>query len=261
MKTLVVPPEITRFLSHFDLTDTQITIYFSLLKTGPQAISVLADACQLPLTTTFDNCDKLSALNLIDKKGSGKQVQYEAASPLTFAQLLTQKQAAESVRALQLKSMEKELPYLIKRLTEQTQVNYFYGKEELRSMYQKAMESSEVRSIFTMEKYYQLWTESERAALNQDALGNAQRKVYDIITDAISPRELVTEIRKTFPNYHVKFFPMPTTQKDLGCDIVLFDNQVVMTEIAANHVFGTVIKSEIVFRSLWHIHQAIWNTL
>src|SRR3990172_12433706 len=110
MATRIDKP-IKNFLIDFGLTDKEITVYLSLLKTGPNTIMNLSRETGIKRSTTHNTVEELIKKGLVSQTNYGERRMVVAEDPKKLEFLLEQKR-------WEMKKLEDNLPDIVKTIYE-----------------------------------------------------------------------------------------------------------------------------------------------
>lgn len=154
---------IQEFLEEFNLGEREVSIYLTLLKTGPNTIMNLARETGIKRSTTHNNVEELIKKGLISQTNFGERRMVVAEDPEKLKFLMDQKK-------WRMKKLEDNLGVVIERINEMvpeareklfTQVKYYQGVEGFREVCQRSVDRStgEVRFIGNIEEWRKVYTE------------------------------------------------------------------------------------------------------
>jgi sugar-specific transcriptional regulator TrmB len=109
-------------LREFGLSDNEITLYLTLLKTGTSTANRISQITGLKRSTTYDNLALLITKGIVSRVTKEKVHYFEAANPKKIVHLLEEKK----------EKIQKIVPELLKiqeTVGEKTGVTYFEGKK------------------------------------------------------------------------------------------------------------------------------------
>src|SRR5690606_10591262 len=173
--------ELYEFLIEFGLSEREITLYLTLLKTGPNTIMNLARETQIKRSTTHNNIEELIKKGLVSQTNYGERRMVIAEDPEKLKFLMEQKK-------WNVKKMEESLPSVIQNITKlvpeakernDVEVKYYEGKDGIKYIYDQVMNADGYYSFADLEKYYSVFPEQSGDDWNNLFEKNSNRKVWD----------------------------------------------------------------------------------
>jgi sugar-specific transcriptional regulator TrmB len=247
---------VKNFLVDFGLTDKEILVYTTLLKTGPNTIMNLARETDIKRSTTHNTVEELIKKGLVSQTNYGERRMVIAEDPDKLKFLMEQKK-------WDIVKLEKNLPDVIKSIYEavpnskentKVEVKYYQGQKEVKYVYDLSLKADEVYSFVNLDKYYEVFPGT--GELFVKALeNNPNRKVWDIAVD--SP--LAREIAKSHGRYYCKY--IPSSKIFSGMDILIFDDKTAIIQLNKENTIATIIDSVLITESLKALHQSMWGLI
>lgn len=248
---------IKNFLIDFGLTDKEIMIYLTLLKTGPNTIMNLARETNIKRSTTHNTVEELIKKGLVSQTNYGERRMVVAEDPKKLEFLMEQKK-------WEMRKLEDNMPDIVKgiydlvpKAKENTRVSvkYYQGKEEIKGIYEQTLQADHVYSFVNMDKYYEIFPDP--IGLQQKALkSNQNREVWDIVVDSPKAREVT---QKGYSRYNFKFVSSEIYFS--GFDFLIFGDQVAMIQLDPEEPIGIYIESKAIADGLRALHQTMWQLL
>lgn len=154
---------IKNYLVDFGLTDKEITVYLTLLKTGPNTIMNLARETGIKRSTTHNTVEELIKKGLVSQTNYGERRMVVAEDPKKLEFLMEQKR-------WDMRKLEDNLPDIVKaiydtvpqaRENSQVDVKYYDGEKGFREVCQLSVENSkeEVLFISNIDEWRKVYTE------------------------------------------------------------------------------------------------------
>jgi len=249
---------IKNFLLDFGLTDKEITVYLSLLKTGPNTIMNLSRETGIKRSTTHNTVEELIKKGLVSQTNYGERRMVVAEDPKKLEFLMEQKQ-------WEMKKLEDNLPEIVKSIYDavpkakdnvETSVKYYEGEKELRYVYDQILKSSNIYTFVNVDKIKDNFPEYI------DIFSNALKsksgiEMWEILEH--HNRGSDSEDDYNSPKYHFKYVPAGTTLTDT--DITIFDDNIALINIQKERPTAIIIQSRSLAQAVKNIHQLAWNLL
>lgn len=254
--SLKIDKSVKNFLLDFGLTEKEITVYTTLLKTGPNTIMNLARETGIKRSTTHNTVEELIKKGLVSQTNYGERRMVIAEDPDKLKFLMEQKK-------WDINKLEKNLPDTIEaiysnipraRENSDVEVKYYKGKKEVFYLYELSFKSENVYSFVNLDKFYDVFPNTED--MFWKALNNIDnRKVYDIAVDSPLAKELSTK----HPRYYCKF--IESNNAFGGVDILIFDNKVGIVHLDRENPTATLLSSKDLADSFKSLHSLVWMLL
>lgn len=154
---------VKNFLVDFGLTDKEIVVYTTLLKTGPNTIMNLARETDIKRSTTHNTVEELIKKGLVSQTNYGERRMVIAEDPDKLKFLMEQKK-------WDIVKLEKNLPDVIKSIYEsvpnskentKVEVKYYQGERGFKEVCQRSVDNStnEVFIISNVEDWRKVYSE------------------------------------------------------------------------------------------------------
>ncbi len=251
-----IDKSVKNFLLDFGLTDKEITVYTTLLKTGPNTIMNLARETSIKRSTTHNTVEELIKKGLVSQTNYGERRMVIAEDPDKLKFLMEQKK-------WDINKLEKNLPDTIQaiystipsaRENTDVEVKYYKGKKEVFYLYELSFKSEQVYSFVNLDKFYEVFPSTEEMfwkALNTVP----NRQVFDIAVD--SP--LANKLAKKHEQYFCKF--IQPDNPFVGVDILIFDEKVGIIHLDKENPTATLLSSPDLAQSFKALHELVWKLL
>lgn len=262
--------QIKLFLQQLNLTETEIEIYLTLLKTDPLSITQLSKFTNNPRTTTHENTEKLIQKGLIVKtiKGNIKKIQAEPPSKLKL--LLESQKIHHEAKLLNLNKIEENLPSFIKSIYDQQETNnntdinakIIEGKKNVfEKIYQDTFKATTVYSFSNIEKYYNVYP-GTRPLWIQSYKENPKRIFWDITIDSTATNTNVVYDCPEANQYRYKLIPEKNIfSSSTFTDYMIYEDKIALIQLDPNNVQGILIYSKILYEGFKILHQTMWGFL
>jgi sugar-specific transcriptional regulator TrmB len=150
------------YLTEFGLNDKEVSIYLTLLKTGPSTIMDLSRKTGIKRSTTHNNVEELIKKGLVSQTNYGERRMAVAEDPEKLKFLLEQ-------RKWDVQKLEKVMPDIVKSIYEtipgakdnsKVEVKYYEGENGFRDATQRSISESkgEILQISNMTEWRKVFT-------------------------------------------------------------------------------------------------------
>lgn len=258
MNTLKVKKSVKSYLEDFGLSDKEITLYFTLLKTGPNSIMNLSRETGIKRSTTHNNVEELIKKGLVSQTNYGERRMVVAEDPGKLEFLMEQKK-------WDIKKMEETLPDVVKLIkdavpesseTTKVEVKYYEGKKGVQYTYEQILKADEVYSFLNVDKLKQ--TFPEYIDIFADIFKKRKEfKMWDILEHHTRENDLEDDYEHK--NYFFKYIPEGITLQDT--DISIFDDSIALINIQSDNSSAIIINSKSLAIALKYIHKMVWQML
>lgn len=263
---------ITSFLSQLELSQTEITIYLTLFKTGPLNISKLSSQIKTPRTTTFENCEKLINKGLISHISSKNNKLLKAESP-TRVELLIAKQKVEvNTQKQKINQLEQGLPQFLRSAIQFksnsntnrdiSNITIVSGKENVYNQIIKDILKAELVYSFTnLDKMISIYPDTLKTWINIYKK-IPHRQFWDITLDTPQTRMNLSRKSKIKIQYYAKL--LPKDNQFFNSEIsthMMYNNKVALFQFEPNNVKGFLLESPILYESFVGLHKTMWDFL
>ncbi len=256
--SLKIDKSVKNFLLDFGLTEKEITVYTTLLKTGPNTIMNLARETGIKRSTTHNTVEELIKKGLVSQTNYGERRMVIAEDPDKLKFLMEQKK-------WDINKLEKNLPEAINsiygfipsaREHSKANVKYYDGKEGASLIYKDAFNSVELRSYVNLGAFYKYFPENSEFYINAQKK-NRSLKVKEIIDGSDESKK----IAETFTQHsNFEFKTMSETMNLSAIDILLYDGKSAFINFGDN-ITGTVIENTDYYSSSIAIFDFIWSCI
>ncbi len=162
MKT-VGDKSIKNFLVDFGLTEKEIIVYLTLLKSGPNTIMNLARETSIKRSTTHNTVEELIKKGLVSQTNYGERRMVIAEDPEKLNFLMDQKK-------WDINKLEKNLPDVVKSIYEvvpqvkentKIEVRYYQGEKGFKEASQRSLDyaEGEILSIVNMKEWVKVYSQ------------------------------------------------------------------------------------------------------
>ena len=257
MKNTIDKP-IRNFLIDFGLTEKEIVVYMTLLRSGPNTIMNLARETSIKRSTTHNTVEELIKKGLVSQTNYGERRMVIAEDPDKLKFLMDQKK-------WDVQKMEKNLQDAIKDILElvpnakensQVEVKYYQGKEGTSLIYKEAFESKELRSYVNLAATSKVFPENKEFFLNAQKK-NHDLKVWEIVEKSPESLELA-KMYELSANFKFKSTEKISTLSSLNT--LIYDGKVALINFK-DSITGVVIQNKDYFEMSKLIFEMLWGSL
>jgi len=250
--------KINKFLKQLELSDIEAKIYITLLESGPTTVRELAEAIDIKRTTTYTYINQLIEKGLITEvmKGFHKQI---AANQPENLQFLIEKRLETAV------TLQKNFPDILKTMgtimpqtknSEETEIKYFKGINGVKTIYEEAINSNEIRSYANLIEVRNLFPNNFN--IFEEALKKRSKlKIYEIIGDTPDSIKNIN-LPYRYKRYQYKF--ISSDVKLASADILIYDNRVSIINIKST-ISGIVVHNSDYAKNSKELFDFNWKLL
>jgi len=245
-------------LQNLGLEESEIKVYLALLELGPSTVAEVTRKAGITRTLGYHVLDKLGWLGLVDQTSSkGKKIIYSAEHPQRLVQYVKNKRNQWDSK---IKDIEEYLPNLVSlyKIADKPVIRYQKGDEGLKNIYIENLESkTEILSILDVDgwdvpefRQFGKWYIKERV----------KRKI---------PERILMLERKSVHSYYnepsrltnykwISFSQLPGVM-DLGGEINIFENKVLIAITKKPNRMGILIESQVLANLMRAMYELAWN--
>lgn len=154
---------VKNFLQDFGLTDKEVTVYLTLLKSGPNTIMNLARETGIKRSTTHNTVEELVKKGLVSQTNYGERRMVVAEDPQKLEFLLEQRKWEMKKIEDNLKGIVENIYETIPQSKENTKVDvkYYNGEKGFKEVCQRSLDHStnEVLFITNVDEWRKVYTE------------------------------------------------------------------------------------------------------
>lgn len=256
--SLKIDKSVKNFLLDFGLTEKEITVYTTLLKTGPNTIMNLARETGIKRSTTHNTVEELIKKGLVSQTNYGERRMVIAEDPDKLKFLMEQKK-------WDINKLEKNLPDIIdtithmvptSRETNTSEVKYYTGEKGIQLIYNEALKAKELRSYANIKKIFEVFSDNSDIFI-QSHKNNKDLNLWEIVEDSDIARNYAEKFTAK-ERYHYKVSPVSFTAGAL--DVLIFDGRVAIISVKEG-VTGMVISNEDYFNNTKEVFDFVWRSL
>jgi sugar-specific transcriptional regulator TrmB len=248
------------YLKQLDLSDEEASIYVTLLQTGPVSVKSLAEEVDIKRTTAYIYINTLINKGLIVKVVKGAQKMVAANDPKECLEDLVKRNIQKA------KEIKKNFPDVLASIAASSshltdlnnaEVRYYKGKNNIKKIYEEALQSDELRTYVKLEEDNSLLPEDIelfRSSLEK----NKQLVIREIFYNSPLVQDKAPSILSSNKRYFFKVLP-----KDLKLtsgDILLYNDTVAIINYQGE-VTCVVHQNKDFYNTLKELFDFIWKTL
>jgi sugar-specific transcriptional regulator TrmB len=245
------------FLEEFGLTEREIRLYLSLLKSGPNTIMNLSRETGVKRSTTHNNVEELIKKGLVSQTNYGERRMVVAEDPEKLKFLLEQKR-------WDVKKLEEKLPDVVNIINEmipegkansQVEIKYYTGVEGFKEVCDRSLNYAEGEILFItdLDDWYKVYTtEFDKGYYIPNRLkNNLGLKMLALETEESKKLvgkddSLKREVRLISKNY------------DFKSTIIIYKNEVCIM-ISSEPYTAIVIQGKEIERTFTSLFYSMWE--
>jgi len=249
-------------LKSIGFEETEAKVYIALLQLGPSGASAIARKAGIGHTLCYHALDKLGWFGLVNRSsGQKKRIQFVAKDPKHLKHFVKSKINSWERKE---KELESQLPdfYSLYSTAEKPSVRFQEGVEGAKSIYWETLEAkSEILSVLDLQAWYtpefNLYKWGKEYTRER-----SKKKICErvLVLDTPEGRDWMKNYLGSYKytNYRwIKPEQVPTI-KDLGGEINIYDNKVMMALFKKPIPFGLMIESTALSNILKAIFELAW---
>ena len=244
--------DIRAYLKEFGLSEKEIEVYLTLLKSGVQSVRRLAAATKINRGTTYDILKSLITQGLVSYQHREKHQYFIAEDPEKFAQVVAEKEREISSLREKLNHIVPELKSLYHRAGGKPTVRYYEGTRGLRTILTDVLES-----VYEKKEYLIYSTVEVRPFLRAAYPTFTQERVRRGIRVRViaigEGGQLKGLDERRWLSSHATGAPTYT---------IIYGIKVALISVSdAQEPFGVIIENESIATTQKFIFEWIWNQL
>jgi HTH-type transcriptional regulator, sugar sensing transcriptional regulator len=257
--SLKVDKSVKNFLLDFGLTDKEITVYTTLLKTGPNTIMNLARETSIKRSTTHNTVEELIKKGLVSQTNYGERRMVIAEDPDKLKFLMEQKK-------WDINKLEKNLPDIIGTIYQSiptakenatVEAKYYQGIKGVMSIYEEALRSQELRSYVSIEKLDKYFPDNLELFVEAQKK-NKNLKIWEIIENSQKAKE-ITKVTSQSERYKFKFLPEGINLTT--ADTMFYDGKIGIINADLNNPSGIILNNMDYYRNSIALFDLLWNLI
>lgn len=233
-------------LKEFGLSDNEITIYLTLLKTGSSTANRIAQITGLKRSTTYDNLALLNSKGIVSNAMKDNVNYYESANPKKIVHLLEERK----------ERIEKILPELLsmrESISEKTGVTYFEGKKGVLTVLNDILDEGK-----------ELWFYGSRKMALLSLKHYPENFIQKRADKNIKLRAILAGEDKKDPVYkNKKIFRLSSLKflkefDQIGTNVFIYSDRVAFMTPSENPV-GIIIKNKEILKQQKTLFEIFWK--
>ena len=245
-------------LANLELEESEINVYLALLELGPSTVSEITKKAQITRTLGYHVLEKLGWIGLVDQvSGKGKKIIFSAQHPNRLLQYVKNKKNAWDKN---INDVQEYLPNLISlyRIEDKPVIRYQQGDEGLKNIYIESLESkTEILSILDVDG----WDVPEFRSFGRWYIRErVKRKISEriLMLERQSVKEYYNKSSKLTNYKWINFVQLPGIM-DLGGEINIFENKVLIAITKKPNRMGILIESVVLANLMRALYELAWN--
>jgi len=239
--------EITEILEKIGLNQKEASVYLAALELGTATVESIARKAGTKRPTTYLVLDDLQRRGLVSIVPRTKKILYTAETPELILRELSRKEDL-------FKRFLPNLMAVYNAKKEKPQVQLYEGKEGMRHVYEKLINSGEVRFFATIREVANIFPDVPERV--KRAAAEKKLKVREILTQGSADIQYAGGIKQS--EYYVnRFFPKGTDV--MATDNAVFGDNVVFFSYEPT-LFAVVVESKGISQSLKTLFEMAWLT-
>lgn len=253
-----VDRKVMDYLSEFDLTEREIIVYLTLLRTGPNTIMNLARETGIKRSTTHNNVEELVNKGLVSQTNYGERRMVVAEEPEKLKFLIEQKKWTMNKIENNLESVISMIRDIIPNNLDKNkvEVKYYEGKKNIQSIYNEVLSSNNIKA-FVNADIARIFPDNPQLFI--DAQNNRKGMVLEEIIDNSAILEnYVSKMDKK--RYKYKKAP----ESLVVPDYLMYDGKVAIIDVnekESDKVTAILVESENFYQSMVKLFGFVWQSI
>ncbi len=236
-------------LQQIGLSESEATIYTTLIKSPKMTVSDIARATGIKRATCYQYLDFLLVRDFVIRVPVGKRMFYCAVSPKKIL-------ASEKKRHTAFETSIEEMTRQYDESTHKPCVAFYEGKREIKNIYEDLFKTvGDVYSIFPPKAFFENFTEEEYNEFDK-SLSQHAFKSRDLIVHDTHFRQ-VEQIRKN-NGYENKITKKLPSDFKSNVDVLVYNNTVAL--VSLRDLSALVIESKDIAELFKSLHSSIWKS-
>ena len=260
MAELNVSKTILGYLQEFGLNDKEITIYLTLLKSGPSTIMDLARKTAIKRSTTHNNVEELIKKGLVSQTNYGERRMVIAEDPEKLKFLLEQRRFEVNKLEASMDQIVNEIHQVVPNARENSrvEVKYYDGERGFKEVCQRSILNSknEVLFISNKDEWRKVYTEEYGKEYYIPARKKKRVFLRELMTDTPKAKEFKLDDKNNLRQSKIlpKKFEFNTTLiiTDRDVSIMVSTEPYKAISIEDKDVVGTFKN---IFENLWDLSK------
>jgi sugar-specific transcriptional regulator TrmB len=232
-------------LTNIGLTDKEAKVYISLIETGTNIVSKIAEKARTNRVTTYDILEKLISKGFVSSFTKQRIKYFSATDPEIITSNFEQKTKALKDSVHEFKRLKGE--------TSHPRIQYFEGLDGIKAIYGDTLNSkTEILNFSNSEEIRKYWPTYDKDYVSK----RAKKKIF--LKGIITADEAGKKVKSEDPLY---FREMRLIQKDkynFTNEINIYDDKVAIISFA-DELIGMIIESKEIANTQRTIFQMVWE--
>ncbi len=248
---------ITLYLEELGLSTLEVSLYVTLLETGPINVRELAGKVQIKRTTAYFYIEGLLKKGLVTiVKG-----------------LIYPQEPSESIQRLvdsKIKLATKihtTFPDILEMINASrpakdfsgvSEIKYYYGKNSVKNIYLDLLPARDIRGITNISEFLDIFPDTFQL-LDKAVQKDKQKKFYELVDDSPETQEALQEsLETTNKRYQCKYFPDSMTIT--SSIVTIYDGKVSIVN-TRGAVSGVILQSDILYANFKQLFDLMWENI
>ncbi|MBI2564389.1 helix-turn-helix domain-containing protein [Candidatus Woesearchaeota archaeon] len=234
-------------LKEFGLSENEVKVYITLLKTGESGVQNLAKNAGLPRTTTYHLLESLSQKGLVSHIDKNKIRYFQAANPKIIPEILEEQKK-------HIKEIIPELLTIAETFTEKPKVEVYEGIKGIKTILEDTLETK--KEILHYGDIISLQN-SLKYIFPQFINKRVEKKIpiKILCKKEAAHKELLETAKKQYREF--KFIPSNYTFKS---SIFIYNKKVAILSLQQEPYYGIIIDNEDFHQTQKNMFELLWQT-
>jgi sugar-specific transcriptional regulator TrmB len=246
-------------LEKLGLSEKETKVYLAVLELGGDSVQNVAKKAGVHRATTYLCLDKLEELGLIITEKKGKKIIYAGQYPEKLLTNIIDEQAGLKKREVEIMSILPELKAVFNYSQDKPRVKFFEGLNGLKEVYLDTVlsDTEDIKAFISMEKMnpdLHKWLRETYVPI---------RKEKKIKAMVIAPDDVVSKKYQEKDKIRLRETKLVDSKKyPFSIEINIYgQNKVALMSYDKREMFGVIIESEEVHKTMKFIFQLVWDNL
>jgi sugar-specific transcriptional regulator TrmB len=245
-------------LEQLGFSDVEARIYLKLLERGQMSVAELAKAVNINRTAAYSHVYSLLGKGVVAEVILGSRKLLVAIDPERLEHLILNKKNALNMIHNKfpdvLATINSSFAKIIKE--DRSDIKYYKGRNGVKSIYDEALRSEELRSYFNIFEIEQVFPQNFHL-FTEAFEKNKKIQMYEICEDSSRSRE-VTAMYSQITRYHYKILPKEVFLS--SADTLIYDGKVSIINVSGA-ISGIVLNNIDYFNNSKHLFDLLWRLL
>lgn len=244
-------------LEKLGLNQHEAKVYIAALELGGESVQNIAKKSGVHRATTYLCLGKLKDLGLIVEIKKDKKTLYAGEYPEKLLENILQEQSKLQQKQVEISGLLPELKSIFNLSADKPRVRFFSGMDGLREVYEDTLYNNQeifaFLSVAKIEKELLNWLYKDYAP---------QRASKKIKAYVIAPAEKATARYKELDAKLFKETKLVNPKSyPFSIEIDIYSNKIAMMSYSKKEMFGVIIESQEVNRTMKLIFKLIWDNI